>query len=292
SWRVGSFMRCISTGPGFKVKHINSNLQLLQKDEADTRVATKERPLLLLFGWMLAKPRHLNKYGNMYISKGFDVITIQVKPYQILIPTQIQKVVHNILDHLEQDPKTSRRPIVVHGLSVGGYVYGEMLVKLKNTPDRYHAIRKGLRGQIFDSVIDFDGIPEGFSAALTTNRTIRASVKNVLKAYFRIFEKSISCHYKRSSDAFKDNELQLPSLMLYSLSDPVCDPKVIETTGKKWRMRNIHSVTKHFEDSKHVGIFHKHPEHYEETILKFLEDAGLQSTREDNCDKVERTMKI
>ncbi|KAK3586297.1 hypothetical protein CHS0354_002798 [Potamilus streckersoni] len=283
----------MSTGPGFKVKHVNSNLQLLQKDRSDTTVATKERPLLLLFGWMLAKKRHLNKYGNMYLSKGFDVMTIQVKPYQILIPTKIQKVVQNVLDHLEQDPKTPRRPIMVHGLSVGGYVYGEMLVKLKNAPDRYDAIRKGLRGQIFDSVIDFDGIPKGFSAALTKNRMIRASVRKCLEGYFRVFEKSISCHYKRSSDSFKDNELQLPSLMMYSLSDPVCNPEVIEATGKQWRMRNIHSVTKHFEDSKHVGIFHKHPECYVETILKFLEDIGLEEyTREDNGEKVEKTTKM
>ncbi|KAK3586298.1 hypothetical protein CHS0354_002799 [Potamilus streckersoni] len=295
-WRVSSFcsfIRCMSVASGVKVKHINSNIQLMQKDGADDkRSATNKRPLMLLFGWMLAKRKHLNKYGNMYISKGFDVITIQVKPYQILIPTQIQKVIQNVLDLLEQDSKTPRRSIMVHGFSVGGYVYGEMLVKLKNESDRYDAIQKGLRGQIFDSPVDFDGIPKGFSSALTKNHMVRGVMRNLLEGYLRFFQQSISSHYIRSSNTFKSNDLQLPSLMVYSHSDPVCDPEAIESLGKQWRMRNIHSVTKHFEDSKHVSIFYKHPEEYVETILKFLDDIGLEEHRSEDFEKVENVLKM
>ncbi|KAL3842141.1 hypothetical protein ACJMK2_020187 [Sinanodonta woodiana] len=295
-WRVSSFssfIRRMSIAPGVKVKSINSNIQLLEKDGTDTkRSSTKERPLMLLFGWMLAKRKHLNKYGNMYISKGFDVITIQVKPYQILIPTQIQKVIQNVLDLLEQDPKTPRRSVMVHGFSVGAYVYGEMLVKLKNDPDRYDAIQRGLRGQIFDSPVDFDGIPKGFSSALTTNLMIRGIMRKLLEGYLSFFQQSISCHYIRSSNEFKSNDLQLPSLMVYSDSDPVCDPEAIERLGKQWHMRNIQSVTKHFVDSQHVSLFHKHPEEYVETILKFLDDIGLEEHRTEEFEKIESSLKI
>lgn len=57
----------------------------------------RQRPLVVLFGWLLAKRRHLNKYGNLYLSKGFDVLSVQVPPAQILWPTSAQKKIGKLL---------------------------------------------------------------------------------------------------------------------------------------------------------------------------------------------------
>ena len=34
------------------------------------------RPVVVLFGWLLAKSRHLHKYGELYHQHGADVITV------------------------------------------------------------------------------------------------------------------------------------------------------------------------------------------------------------------------
>lgn len=60
--------------PPLKTEQFTQNIQLRTIQEA----SAAPRPLVLLFGWMLAKQRHLDKYGNMYHSKGFDVLSLQV----------------------------------------------------------------------------------------------------------------------------------------------------------------------------------------------------------------------
>lgn len=47
-----------------------------------------------------------------------------------------------------QEISKPSRPIVTHGFSVGGYLYGEMLLKLEQQPDKYADIRSRLVGQV------------------------------------------------------------------------------------------------------------------------------------------------
>jgi len=52
---------------------IDRNLQLrMNGDEPNGR------PVVILFQWMLAKRKHVEKYENFYLSNGFDVLTVQV----------------------------------------------------------------------------------------------------------------------------------------------------------------------------------------------------------------------
>ena len=37
-----------------------------------------KKPLVLLYGWLLAKAQHIYKYGDFYLDKGFDVLHVKV----------------------------------------------------------------------------------------------------------------------------------------------------------------------------------------------------------------------
>ncbi|XP_041365389.1 transmembrane protein 53-A-like [Gigantopelta aegis] len=250
--------------------------------------ASQTRPLVLLFGWMLAKKRHLDKYGNLYISKGFDVLSISVHPTQVLRPTSAQRVVTNVLD-LVKDGSLERKPLLVHGFSVGGYVYGEMLIKLQQEADKYGTIRDRLVGQVFDSPVDFEGVPNGFANILASNKLTQAAIKSTLELYMRVFEKTITKHYLQSSGAFHENELNLPSLMLYSKTDPIGVADRIELVMSKWKSKGIPVHTKCWDNTPHVSHFHRHPDEYVEAILAFLEELGLsQSDQEIEAPAAER----
>jgi alpha-beta hydrolase superfamily lysophospholipase len=54
---------------------VNKNVRIFQHKDA----APSPRPLVLLFGWLFAKPKHLKKFVDMYNQEGFDVISVQVK---------------------------------------------------------------------------------------------------------------------------------------------------------------------------------------------------------------------
>ena len=41
------------------------------------------RPVVVLFGWLLAKSRHLHKYGELYHQHGVDVITVKLEVMEV-----------------------------------------------------------------------------------------------------------------------------------------------------------------------------------------------------------------
>jgi hypothetical protein len=263
--------RLDSSLPPLKTEQINSNIQLktIQHDSS-----ASPRPLVLLFGWMLAKQRHLDKYGNMYHSKGFDVISLQMKPSQVLIPQRAQSTVESLLNVL-QDPSLARKPLMVHGFSVGGYMYGELLVKLEQNREQYKDIRSRLVGQVFDSPVDFEGVAPGFASVLVENKLAQKIIRITLESYLSMFKSSVTRHYLKSSASFHKNELRLPSLMLYSRSDPIGVDTNIEQVMKNWKASGIPMMSRCWESSPHVSHFHRHPDEYVEAVLKFLDSIGL-----------------
>ncbi|XP_005111442.1 transmembrane protein 53-B [Aplysia californica] len=256
--------------PPLKTEKISDNLQLksIQDDSQSSR------PLILLFGWMLAKQKHLNKYGNMYHSKGFDVLSLKMRPGQVLIPQRAQDTVEHLLSVLE-DSSLAQKPLMVHGFSVGGYMYGEMLVKLRQQRARWQGICDRMTGQIFDSPVDYEGIAPGFSRVLVKNRLGQKLLLNTLEGYLKLFQKPITRHYLASSQAFHDNNLRLPSLMLYSRADPIGVDTRIELVIKKWKAAGIPVMSRCWESSPHVSHFHRHPDEYVEAVLGFLDSIRL-----------------
>ncbi|XP_070198944.1 transmembrane protein 53-B-like [Littorina saxatilis] len=259
--------------PPVKTRDINSTLQLRCVDNA---AEAKPRPLAVLFGWMMAKKRHLNKYGNLYLSKGFDVLTIQVPPLQVLWPASAQERIISLLDTL-QDSSLASRPLLIHGFSVGGYLYGEMLVKLEMGAQKYNNISERIVGQVFDSPVDFEGVPRGFASVLAKNDAMKTALRNSLESYLKIMHNSVTKYYLQSSAAFHGNSLRLPSLFLYSRADPIGVADIIEGIIDKWRSQQIPVSHKCWDHSPHVSHFHHHPDEYVETLLAFLESLGLST---------------
>lgn len=263
--------RCQSGLPQVKTQNINKTLQLRCAENADG----KERPLAVLFGWMLAKQRHLDKYGNLYLSKGFDVLTVQVPPSQVLWPIKAQKRITSLLTTLE-DSHLASRPLLIHGFSVGGYLYGEMLVKLQSDP-QYKNICDRMVGQVFDSPVDFEGVPRGFASVLVQNPAMKSLLRKSLEGYLKVMHNSVTKYYVEASSAFHSNSLQLPSLFLYSQADPIGVADIIEGVMNKWRQEGITVSHKCWDHSPHVSHFHHHPDEYVEMLLTFLDSLGFST---------------
>lgn len=258
--------------PPVKTKSIDKTLELRSVETA----GGGERPLVVIFGWMLARNRHLNKYGNLYLSKGFDVLSVQVQPQQVLWPVAAQHKITTLLKTL-QDSSLSTRPIVIHGFSVGGYLYGEMLVKLQKECDRYKKISERIVGQVFDSPVDFEGVSCGFATVLVKNPVLRILLRKSIESYLKLMQNSVTKHYMISSTAFHDNHLLLPSLMLYSRTDPIGVAEKIEIVMEKWRSKQIPVMYKCWDNSPHVSHFHHHPDEYVESLLAFLDSIGFST---------------
>lgn len=47
-----------------------------------------DRPLVVMLSWLMAKKKPLLKYAEIYTEMGFDVLTIQISPWQLLWPVK------------------------------------------------------------------------------------------------------------------------------------------------------------------------------------------------------------
>lgn len=60
----------------------------------------KQRPLLVLLEYMNAKEKHVHKFVQFYINYGFDVLRINLKPWQLLWPVKGSQVNKSMIINL------------------------------------------------------------------------------------------------------------------------------------------------------------------------------------------------
>lgn len=62
--------------------------------------------------------------------------------------------------------------ILVHGFSIGGYVWGEVQLLLSRDSSRYSSVIQRVHGQVWDSVVGMESIIKGFPLAIFPNNFI------------------------------------------------------------------------------------------------------------------------
>ncbi|XP_074660730.1 transmembrane protein 53-like [Tubulanus polymorphus] len=255
-------------------KQINQNFELRTLDPVDTDV-NRKKPLVILYAWLAAKKSHTKKYADFYLGRGFDVLNVCIEPMQLLRPKRARLIIHQIINYVRED-RLKDQPILTHGFSVGGYLYGELLIKLTSDPDRHRDIIARLIGQIFDSPVDFDGIPDGISKAITTNRILRRVLRESLAFYKSTFTNQM-IPYIESARTFKENRLAIPSLMLFSRADPISDAEEIASVADQWRRRGIDVYTRCWLNSPHVSHMRYNYDEYVRILDDFLSSIGVQA---------------
>ncbi len=198
-------------------------------------------------------------------------MTIKVKPMQILLPeTGAQVIAQNVVNFVQNDENCDK-PILVHGFSVGGYVYTEILNSMLAS-EKENEITGRIIGQIWDSPVDAHNIPTGFSKALLPKKGVmQIGMKKSLDLYQSMTHRIAGQHHQRGSRLFYHNPVKAPSMFFYSDSDPISTP---DNVGKVMASlkEDGHTVVegKEFKKSQHVSHMYKHREEYVSTLRQFL----------------------
>ena len=161
---------------------------------------------------------------------------------------------------------------------MGGYIYGELLNCIHEDTEKYGNFGERVYGQIIDSLVDYEGVPNGISRAVTNNRKLARQIESVLELYLKKFE-NITKDYVRSSQTFHANAFQTQSLFLYSLSDPVCSADQIEKIARNWRTAGIEAETVFWKHAPHVTSFKMYPQEYKYYVKEFLWKTGIPGHR-------------
>lgn len=66
---------------------ITKNLELHTTDSATNwSISGENKPLAVIFSWLMSKKQHVNKFGDFYKQQGFDVLTVSISPMQLMWP--------------------------------------------------------------------------------------------------------------------------------------------------------------------------------------------------------------
>ncbi|XP_022083868.1 transmembrane protein 53-like isoform X2 [Acanthaster planci] len=267
---------------------ISSNLTLQKAPAISDGQPSKQRPLVLLLSWLLAKQRHLDNFVSFYTSRGCDVLTVRIRPLQIMMPTRGSQVIaKDVVEFLQREDIRNRK-ILVHSFSVGGYQYSEILQQMLASQSDNKEITSRIIGQIYDSPVDFNEVPIGMSKALLKNPILQKTMHVSLDSYLRLMYRPVTQHYLKSSEVFFHNPVPAPSLFFYSHTDLVAtadaSQRAIASLQNKMGYKNVYS--KAFQDSPHVSHMYKHRDEYMETLMKFLESIEyFQEALKEHKDK-------
>lgn len=255
-------------------------------------VPETERPLAVLLTWLAAKESHIEKYRSLWLQKGFDVLTVKMTPYQLLLPKygsiplvrDLVKFLVAISDHYPD--------LLLHCFSVGAYEFGEMMYTLndkefmesirvggrRGNEDPKSRLEKSIKGVIFDSAVNLKGIAAGVSRSITGNEMARRSLEASIHAHLSLSHSFATKYYERASEYAHSNYLtHAPGLLLVSDKDSIGAKFMSEQLIQAWRLNGIHVDLKVFPDSGHVQHLPKYPEEYLTSVDTFLKKVPFQS---------------
>lgn len=142
--------------------------------------------------------------------------------------------------------------------------------------DKFSPVKNRIRGQVFDSPVDFHGVPYGISYAASDNPFVRRLIRSSIDAYLAIFAKYTTKVYLAHSHLFHNTPVRSPALFLFSKDDKVADVNTCQACADHWKDNLNMTVSQRcFDSSPHVSHFYVHNKEYTEAVKKFLSDLNI-----------------
>ncbi|XP_006622885.1 transmembrane protein 53-A [Apis dorsata] len=262
--------------------HVTKNIEHIMHDN-QIRTDTirqnfnneKNRPLLILLSWLLPKHRHIMKFANLYVEQGFDIVILSITPWQLIWPIKGSRLVaSDLLEFLIEHQNYQQ--IVLHGFSVGGYMWGEILDLIQSDYQKYNNVIERIVGQIWDSLADVTELSIGIPRAIfPKNKMLQNMFQKYLEYHMKAFYKQSTQYYIRSSQLFHTNLVHSPALFFVSKTDPVGSLTSNLRVKDQWDTVGVKTYIKIFEKSPHVGHYRKYPKEYVAELYTFLNKLPL-----------------
>jgi len=274
----------LSRGHGMMLRRSPiDNLTLCPKNNNLCPKTPSSNPLAVVVGWMGAKDSQLKPYLSFYHAHGFDTLSFAVGPMHVLAPSKAQQYMNRVLntaleisyENTKTDNETDPKDIVFHSFSMGGYLFGQSLINIKNEPEKFGSLETLIKAQIFDSPPDYGSIAYGISRSVGTGGPVVKMVEKVAEGYLALTKNTAGVAHRAASQAFHENYLPAPALWYYSHADPISRYEDCETVVGKWRASGKHVETVVWKDSPHIQHGRVYPEQYFGTLQSFLQRCDV-----------------
>ena len=168
-------------------------------------------PLALICAWLLAEDKYLLKYKQLWFNRGFDVLIVKTSPLDSLLPPiGCKKVAKNVVKVLT-NLNCEYNEMVVHGFSVGIYLFGEVLLQLfERSPEKHSKLIESFKGVIMDSLVVPGDAQSGMALTLTNSPILQSFIKKTIVLFHTIFYDFTAKHYENSGQTFIEPPLKCP----------------------------------------------------------------------------------
>jgi len=282
-----SIKRCTNLVPG---RHGSALTAAREFELTSAYPEESKRPLSVLLTWLNATERNIEKYRGLWLQKGFDVLTVKMNASQLLLPNYGSIPMVRDLVKFLYSVSTIYPDVVLHCFSVGAYQFGEMMaqlndpefletVKAKDTDeDPKSMIERLIKGIIFDSPVNLDGISKGVSRAMTDNPALCKTLEVAIDTHLKLAHPVATVYYERASEYGHGNTItHAPGLLLVSEKDHIGAPEMSQKLMDAWVANGIDVRMRVFKDSGHVQHFAKYPVEYKSEVDSFLKKLNLAS---------------
>ena len=151
-------------------------------ETSSNKFAPETRPLTIMYSWLNAKKSHVDKYCSIYQREGIDVVQVYTTPRKLFFGKDISQAVEEVLTYITE-PKHRKRPLLVHGFSVGGLVFCETVAALRSQrhANKSADVKYRIKGTIMDSIVDYEDAPRGISRAITDKPLLQNMLKTTIE---------------------------------------------------------------------------------------------------------------
>lgn len=232
------------------------------------------RRLVVLLSWLEAKEKHIEKYRQFYLDRGFDVLNVKTSPLDLLLPNSGAKKISEDFVRFMIEKQYSN--VVLHGFSVGGYMFGRLLLEIDRLDAQIkNRLYNSIRGLVFDSLVPLEGTCVGVANSITSNKVAAKVIEQLLRIYLFVGHNIATKHYIEVSEKVWGGPLKCPSLFFLSKDDRITDYRIVERLADGWAGFGQDVRKKIVEKSPHVQIFSKHHELYKNEVENFLKDIKM-----------------
>lgn len=178
-----------------------------------------------------------------------------------------------LLYFTQEDARLSSRQIVVHGFSIGAFVYTQVQLLLELDAHAYDNIGQRIAGIVMDSPAYIENSCQGIADSATDITILRFLINATLNLYLSAFPRSVMFHLQESERIFYSNSI--PILFLYSCADKISSSEITEHYMLEFQHKGVFVQCRKWHDSPHVRHFRDHPEEYTEVLYSFLDHINL-----------------
>ena len=256
---------------------LNENMRITGADQISSLTQPDvHRKLVIMMTPLLAKAKHTQKYVDLYTCRGFDVLTVSLKPVQFLFPViGSHRVRDNILTFLTSNSSLYSN-YLIHGCSVGAYLSSELLATLRTKEtNELNEIKAKIVGSVYDSIVDPEYTPYSFARSVVKSQFVANLLQLTIKAYLKLTHSFAAIHYQFATESFFMTPVKTPALIFASKNDALSNPEIVDKIKKTWESKAIQVTVKMWPNSQHAGHLYAHPDEYEQTLDHFIKSLKM-----------------